>query len=96
MFKRRDRLPIWQSALRFLWPRGGWGRAAIYVKHRVRRLPDTPRKISRGIMVGVFTTFTPLYGIHFVLAALLTVLALAVFLRVTARLDQPEPVAGAT
>ncbi|TFL17462.1 DUF2062 domain-containing protein [Jannaschia formosa] len=74
MFKRRDRLPIWQSALRFLWPRGGWGRAAIYVKHRLRRLPDTPRKISRGIMVGVFTTFTPLYGVHFVLAALLAVL----------------------
>jgi hypothetical protein len=73
VFKRRDRLPIWQSALRFLWPLGGWGRAALYVKHRLRRLPDTPRKISRGIMVGVFTTFTPLYGVHFLLAALLAV-----------------------
>ncbi|WGH79216.1 DUF2062 domain-containing protein [Jannaschia ovalis] len=71
MFKRRDRLPVWQTVAHALWPRGGWKRAAVYVKHRVRRLPDTPRKISRGIMVGVFTTFTPLYGLHFVLAALL-------------------------
>ncbi|WP_371156858.1 DUF2062 domain-containing protein [Jannaschia sp. 2305UL9-9] len=69
MFKRRDRLPIWQTMLRALWPQGGWGRAAIYVKHRLRRLPDTPRKISRGIMAGVFTTFTPFYGLHFFVAA---------------------------
>ncbi|KIT14513.1 DUF2062 domain-containing protein [Jannaschia aquimarina] len=71
MFKRRDRLPIWQSVIFALWPRGGWRRAALYVKHRLRRLPDTPQKISRGIMVGVFTTFTPLYGLHFILAAML-------------------------
>lgn len=69
MFKRRDKLPIWETVLRVLWPRGGWGRAAVYVKHRLRRLPDTPRKISRGIMAGVFTTFTPFYGLHFIIAA---------------------------
>lgn len=69
VFKRRDRLPIWQAVWQSVWPKGGWGRAAMYVKHRLRRLPDTPRKVSRGIMVGVFTTFTPLYGLHFFLAA---------------------------
>lgn len=73
VFKRRDRLPIWQAALQSVWPKGGWARAAVYVKHRLRRLPDTPRKVSRGIMVGVFTTFTPLYGLHFFLAAGLAV-----------------------
>lgn len=41
------------------------------MKHRVRRLPDTPEKISRGIWAGVFTTFTPFYGLHFVVAALI-------------------------
>ncbi|MEM8850672.1 MAG: DUF2062 domain-containing protein [Pseudomonadota bacterium] len=74
MFKRRDRLPIWKAFSQALWPRGGWGRAALYVKHRLRRLPDTPRKISRGIMAGVFTTFTPFYGVHFVVAAAIAVL----------------------
>lgn len=71
MFKRRDRLPIWQAVLLSLWPKGGWGRAAIYVKHRLRRLPDSPAKISRGIMAGVLTTFTPFYGLHFVFAMFL-------------------------
>lgn len=55
----------------FVWPRGGWARAFEYVKHRVRRLPDTPERISRGIWAGVFTAFTPFYGLHFVVAAVL-------------------------
>ncbi|QQA43265.1 DUF2062 domain-containing protein [Pelagovum pacificum] len=71
VFKRRDRRPIWRIALEFLWPRGGWGRAARYVRHRVRRLPDTPEKIARGIWAGVFTTFTPFYGLHFIVSAAL-------------------------
>lgn len=41
------------------------------MKHRVRRLPDTPEKISRGVWAGVFASFTPLFGLHFVLAALI-------------------------
>ena len=71
VFRRRDRRPLWRVALEFLWPRGGWGRAAQYVRHRVRRLPDTPEKISRGIWAGVFTAFTPFYGLHFLVAALI-------------------------
>ena len=71
VFKRRDRRPIWQVVVDFIYPRGGWSRAAQYVKHRVRRLPDTPEKISRGIWAGVFAAFTPFYGLHFVVAAVL-------------------------
>jgi uncharacterized protein (DUF2062 family) len=69
VFKRRDRRPIWQVVLDFVYPRGGWGRAAQYVKHRVRRLPDTPEKIARGIWAGVFAAFSPFYGFHFIVAA---------------------------
>lgn len=71
VFKRRDRRPVWKIVLNFLWPRGGWGRAARYIKHRLRRLPDTPEKICRGIWAGIFTTFTPFYGLHFILSLLL-------------------------
>ncbi|WP_375279260.1 DUF2062 domain-containing protein [Pseudooctadecabacter sp.] len=69
VFRRRDRRPLWRAGLEMLWPRGGWGRAAQYVKHRVRRLPDTPEKIARGIWAGVFASFTPFYGLHFFIAA---------------------------
>jgi uncharacterized protein (DUF2062 family) len=71
VFKRRDRRPIWKIVTEALWPRGGWARAAYYIKHRVQRLPDPPERIARGIAAGVFTTFTPFYGVHFVLAALI-------------------------
>ena len=71
MFKRRDPKPFFRSMLELVWPRGGWARALQYVNHRVRRLPDTPEKIARGIWAGVFTAFTPCYGIHFVVAAVL-------------------------
>ncbi|KQB96221.1 hypothetical protein AL073_13410 [Loktanella sp. 1ANDIMAR09] len=71
VFKRRDRRAIWQIVLDFFYPRGGWTRAFEYVKHRVRRLPDTPQKISRGIWAGVFVCFTPLFGLHFVFAAII-------------------------
>lgn len=74
MFKRRTpkSWALWFWHL--IWPQGGWARAFEYVKHRVRRLPDSPEKISRGIWAGVFTTFTPFYGIHFFIAAFLATL----------------------
>lgn len=71
VFKRRDRRPVWQVVADFIYPRGGWSRAAQYVKHRVRRLPDTPETISRGVWAGVFTAFTPFYGLHFLVAWML-------------------------
>lgn len=71
VFKRREP-KSWGRAIRdALWPRGGWARAFHYVKHRVRRLPDSPERIARGIWAGVLTTFTPFYGLHFFCAALL-------------------------
>ena len=69
MFKRRDSRPILKVLLEFFWPDGGWSRAFRYVKHRLRRLPDTPQRIARGVCIGVFTTFTPIFGFHFVFAA---------------------------
>lgn len=69
MFKRRDRRPIWRVLAESLWPKGGWGRAVRYIRLRLNRLPDPPHRIARGIWAGVFTTFTPFYGLHFVTAA---------------------------
>ncbi|MEP1767900.1 MAG: DUF2062 domain-containing protein [Sulfitobacter sp.] len=64
IFKRRDPKPIFRRIAELLWPRGGWARAFHYVKHRVRRLPDSPERIARGIWAGVFITFSPLFGFH--------------------------------
>jgi uncharacterized protein (DUF2062 family) len=71
VFKRRDQRGWLQLIAEALWPRGGWARAFQYVQHRLRRLPGTPEQIARGIFAGVFTVFTPLFGLHFVVAAVL-------------------------
>ena len=76
VFKRRDRRPIHRVVRELLWPRGGWARAARYVRHRLHRLPDPPERIARGIFAGVFTTFTPFYGFHF-FTGFLTVIPVA-------------------
>jgi uncharacterized protein len=70
VFKRRDKRAWWKVVADLIYPKGGWTRAFHYIRHRLHRLPDPPHKIARGIWAGVFTTFTPFYGIHFVVAAL--------------------------
>lgn len=52
-----------------IYPRGGWRRAGTYVLHRLRRLPDRPHRIGRGVAAGVFVSFTPLFGFHFLSGA---------------------------
>ncbi len=52
-----------------IYPRGGWRRAGTYVLHRLRRLPDQPHRIGRGVAAGVFVSFTPFFGVHFATAA---------------------------
>lgn len=74
VFKRRDRRPILRIVKEFFYPRGGWVRAARYIKHRLRRLPDEPERIARGIFCGVFVSFTPFFGLHFLSAALMALI----------------------
>lgn len=74
MFKRRDTRSWLRVVVEAVYPRGGWRRAASYVMHRLRRLPDPPHKIARGIAAGVFVCFTPYFGLHFFMAAFLTFL----------------------
>lgn len=69
MFKRRTPRSYGQMASDMIYPRGGWRRAATYVWHRLRRLPDQPHRIGRGVAAGVFVSFTPLFGVHFLSAA---------------------------
>ncbi len=71
MFKRNPRSYA-RTVLEFFYPRGGWYRAAVYVVHRIRRLPDPAHRIARGIAAGVFVCWTPFFGMHFVTAALIT------------------------
>jgi uncharacterized protein (DUF2062 family) len=73
VFKRRTKLSWGQWIAEGFYPKAGWKRAASYVAHRIRRLPDTPHKIAMGIAAGVYVSYTPFFGLHFLVAALLAI-----------------------
>ena len=68
VFKRREPLG-WGAWLREqVYPRGGFKRAIRYVVHRMRRLPDQPHRVARGVFAGSMIGFMPLPGLQFLAA----------------------------
>lgn len=68
LFARKK--PIgWKEKLRIaIWPRRSWSRSTKYVAKRVLRITASPHAIAAGIAAGVFASFTPYLGFHFLLA----------------------------
>jgi uncharacterized protein (DUF2062 family) len=71
VFKRRTPKGWLQMLWESVWPRGGWGRATSYAMHRLRRLPDPPHRIARGMFAGLFIGTLPLPGAQLAGALLL-------------------------
>jgi len=71
MFKRREKLGLWARVSNWVWPRAGLKRSMIYIWHRVARISGTPHFITIGVVSGVFASWTPFVGFHFMLAALI-------------------------
>jgi uncharacterized protein (DUF2062 family) len=71
IFKRRVALGVLGRVKSWVAPAKGWRRGFAYIGRRVQRLPDTPHRIALGFACGVMASFTPLFGFHFVVAALI-------------------------
>ena len=68
VFKRREPL-TWSAWLREqVYPRSGFKRAIRYVVYRMRRLPDQPHRVARGVFAGSLIGFLPLPGLQFLAA----------------------------
>lgn len=68
LFQRRTP-PNWKEKLRVaVWPRRSWARSLKYLAKRVLRLTASPHAIAAGIAAGVFASFTPYMGLHFLIA----------------------------
>ena len=74
MFKRRERRSIFRFFYEVIFSFKGISRAIEYIWIRLKRIPDTPHKISLGMSCGIFASFTPLFGLHFLIAGLLSYL----------------------
>lgn len=70
IFKRRDRASPLRRVREFFYPRKGFWRGFGYISQRMRRLPDSPHRIALGFACGTFASFSPLFTLHFLLAAL--------------------------
>ena len=70
-FKRRHQRTRAQKLRQWIWPEGGWWRTFLYVWRRVWRLADSPHAIALGFAAGAFASFTPMWTLHFLVAALL-------------------------
>lgn len=71
LFRRRKPPSLIEKIRVWLWPRRNWSRSSRYISHRMRRLRATPHAIALGCGLGVFASFTPFLGAHFVLAGML-------------------------
>lgn len=52
-----------------VYPKRGFRRQVVYIWHRLRRLPDPPHRIARGVFAGTFVNFPPILGIQMLSAA---------------------------
>ncbi len=55
-----------------LWPRKGFLRPIRYLTMRVLRLSASPHAVAAGVAAGVFVSWTPFIGVHFVMAFVIT------------------------
>lgn len=68
LFKRRDESSILEKIRVFLWPRRSWARSVNYILLRVNRLSGSAHTIALGCAAGIFVSFTPFMGFHFIIA----------------------------
>ncbi len=67
LFRRRQRQDLLARLRVALWPRRSWGRSFRYYAKRIPRLSGSPRAIAAGVAAGVFASFTPFIGLHFII-----------------------------
>ncbi len=70
LFRRRKPADFGERIRTALWPRRSFWRSAQYFSKRVLRLTATPHAIAAGVAAGVFASFTPFIGFHFIIAAI--------------------------
>ena len=71
LFRRKKQLGRLERVRHSVWPRKGFVRPFLYHAKRTLRLADNAHAIALGAACGAFVSFTPLMGLHIVLACAL-------------------------
>lgn len=70
MFRRRTKVSRFRLLADFFWPSIGFRRSSKYIGYRLARLKGSPYSLAAGFACGAAVSFTPLIGLHFLLAGL--------------------------
>jgi uncharacterized protein len=68
LFRRRETQSLMARLRTAVWPRHSWSRSARYFGKRVLRLSGSPHAVAAGVAAGVFASFTPFIGLHFIVS----------------------------
>ncbi len=71
LFRRREAESLLARLRTAVWPRSSWSRSTRYFLKRILRLSGSPHVIAAGVAAGVFASFTPFVGFHFILSFIL-------------------------
>lgn len=71
MFRGRNAPSLIKRIKAFIWPKKGFMRAWKYLAIRLSRLKTSRHAIAAGFASGVAVSFTPLLGLHIILACVL-------------------------
>jgi len=70
LFRRRQRVGLWERLRVWLWPRRSFARSFRYMGKRIVRISGSPHAVALGLSIGVYASFTPLFGFHIIIAIL--------------------------
>ncbi len=68
LFRRRENQSFMSRMRTAVWPRHSWSRSTRYFAKRVLRLSGSPHTVAAGVAAGVFASFTPFVGLHFIIS----------------------------
>jgi uncharacterized protein (DUF2062 family) len=71
LFRRRESQTLMSRMRTAVWPRHSWSRSSRYFAKRVLRLSGSPHTVAAGVAAGVFASFTPFVGLHFIISFVL-------------------------
>ncbi|MFS2176344.1 MULTISPECIES: DUF2062 domain-containing protein [Rhizobium] len=72
LFRRRKPAGFKEKMRELLWPRKGFLRPIRYLTMRILRLSASPHAVAAGVAAGVFVSWTPFIGVHFIMAFVIT------------------------
>ncbi|MBX4336070.1 DUF2062 domain-containing protein [Bartonella raoultii] len=72
LFGHREPVGFVKRIRLWLWPRRSFSRSFSYIRKRILRISATPHKVALGFSIGIFLACSPLFGMHIILAILLS------------------------